>query len=229
MQHNEDLDFLKGIGIFFVVLGHCFTTSLITKYSNLVMLKDIIYTFHMPLFFIVSGYIQGLRPYNINKLKKFSFHQIRRLLIPYFAWSIILYTFYFFLNNLNVISIPEDISLNPIYLFSDILTYNVRTGNALWFVYILFIIYIVSYFIHSFIDKKATNIFFIIIVLCLGFSANIYLTDEMFVLKRFLVMWIYYEIGTFIGINIKDINFKANKVLSIILLGLYAFVFILYI
>ncbi|MBC8062647.1 MAG: acyltransferase, partial [Clostridiaceae bacterium] len=161
--------------------------------------------------------------------KKFSFHQVRRLLIPYFAWSIILYTFYFLLNNLNIISIPEDISLNPIYLFSDILIYNVRTGNALWFVYILFIIYIVSYLIHSFIDKKATNIFLIIIVLCLGFSANIYLKDEMFVLKRFLVMWIYYEIGTFIGIYIKDISFKANKVLSIILLGLYAFVFILYI
>jgi fucose 4-O-acetylase-like acetyltransferase len=44
--------FLKGIAIVLVVLGHCFTTVLDTKYYSIRLLKDIIYTFHMPLFFI---------------------------------------------------------------------------------------------------------------------------------------------------------------------------------
>ncbi|QNU66625.1 acyltransferase family protein [Ruminiclostridium herbifermentans] len=228
MQHNEDLDFLKGIGIVLVVLGHCFTTALETKYYSIRILKDFIYTFHMPLFFIVSGYLQGLRPYSINKLKNFSTHQIRKLFLPYIAWSIVLYIFYYFLNSINIITIQENIRLNPIYLIYDILAYNIRTGNVLWFVYILCIISIVSYIFHNLITKKGFNIAFLVAVLFLGVIANIYLRDELFVLKRFLVMWIYYEVGVYIGIFIKDINIKANTTVNIILMALYPFIFIFY-
>jgi acyltransferase len=228
MQHNEDLDFLKGIGIVLVVLGHCFTTALETEYYSIRILKDFIYTFHMPLFFIVSGYLQGLRPYSINKLKKFSTHQIRKLFLPYIAWSFVLYIFYYFLNSVSIITIQENIRLNPIYLIYDILAYNIRTGNVLWFVYILCIISIVSYIFHNLVTRKSSNIVFLIVVLLLGIIANIYLRDELFVLKRFLVMWIYYEVGAFIGIFIKDINIKASTKVNIILLALYPFIFILY-
>ncbi|MHB8065130.1 MAG: hypothetical protein ACYDG2_21355, partial [Ruminiclostridium sp.] len=43
-----------------------------------------------------------------------------------------------------------------------------------------------------------------------------------------LVMWIYYEIGVFVGKYIKAINIKAHKILDLTLLGLYAFIFVLY-
>ncbi|MHB8065129.1 MAG: acyltransferase family protein, partial [Ruminiclostridium sp.] len=183
MQHIEDLDFLKGIGIVLVVLGHCFTTALETKYYIVRMFKEIIYTFHMPIFFIVSGYIQGLRPYSIDKLKKFSSHQIKRLFIPYIVWSIVLYIFYYLLSNMNIMTIQERIKLNPIYLISDILNYNVRTGNVLWFAYILCIISVVSYLLHNAIKRRASNIILLILVCCIGLLANTYLKDDMFVLK----------------------------------------------
>lgn len=229
MQHNEDLDFLKGIGIALVVLGHCFITALETKYYYLKILKDLIYTFHMPLFFIVSGYLQGLRPYGVDKIKKFSMHQIRKLFLPYIAWSLVLYLFYYLLNSINIISIDENISLNPLQLIYDILAYNVRTGNVLWFVYILCISSVVSFILHNIIVKnRGSNIVFLLLVLCAGVLANIYIQDGLFVIKRFLVMWIYYEVGVFIGLYINNIQFKANWVVNIILLAVYTSLFILY-
>ena len=43
------IDSLKGIGIFIVILGH--------TYQVPDLLHDIIYSFHMPLFFMVSGFV----------------------------------------------------------------------------------------------------------------------------------------------------------------------------
>lgn len=45
------LDMAKGIGILFMIVGH--TISLGWQ-------KDLIYSFHMPLFFVCSGMIHGL-------------------------------------------------------------------------------------------------------------------------------------------------------------------------
>ncbi|PYG89495.1 fucose 4-O-acetylase-like acetyltransferase [Ruminiclostridium sufflavum DSM 19573] len=228
MQHNEDIDFLKGIGIALVVLGHCFTTALAGRYYVVGVLKDIIYTFHMPLFFIVSGYIQGLRPYSADRCKLYIGRQIRRLFIPYTAWSLVLYIFYYLLKVIDVYKIQENISLKPVRLMQGILAYDVRTGNVLWFAYILCIISVVSYLLHNVIRNRKINALFLLLVLSLGFMANMFIKDEMFVLKRFLVMWIYYETGVFTGIYIKDISFKANALLSIILSVLYVIAYVLY-
>jgi len=51
----EWLDVLKGIGIFFVVAGHFY------KSDDPVLVY--IYSFHMPLFFFISGYVYDDRRY----------------------------------------------------------------------------------------------------------------------------------------------------------------------
>ena len=43
------IDILKGLGILTVVFAHCYIPD--------ELLKKIIYTFHMPLFFLISGYL----------------------------------------------------------------------------------------------------------------------------------------------------------------------------
>ena len=45
----EYLDIARGIGIFLVVLGHC--------YSLPEWMWHLIYSVHMPLFFVLSGYV----------------------------------------------------------------------------------------------------------------------------------------------------------------------------
>jgi len=225
MQRNEDLDFLKGLGICFVVLGHCITSALEANNYILYCIKKSIYTFHMPLFFIVSGYIQGLRRYRFSDFKGFSVNQARKYFLPYLVWSFILYLFYFLLNSLYPKVITEQISLNPVIMLRDILLYNVKTGNVLWFVYILFLISVISCLLHNLIRNKYVNIGFLAAVLLAGFLANSALGEQAFVLKRFLVMWIYYELGVFIGKYITDINLKANLIFSLCLAVIYAVAF----
>jgi fucose 4-O-acetylase-like acetyltransferase len=79
MKEQQRLDFLdvaKGVGISLVVLGHLLSTN---------VLRQVIYAFHMPLFFFITGYIIysnriGFSKDRICKLFK-------SLLIPYFSFS----------------------------------------------------------------------------------------------------------------------------------------------
>lgn len=68
----EYFDVIKGIGIILVILGHM---TRFTSFSN-----KAIYTFHMPLFFLVSGYFISFR----DKYKDFVKKKATQLLLPYF-------------------------------------------------------------------------------------------------------------------------------------------------
>ena len=77
------IDVAKGIGILMVLLGH-----LIPDDNN--PLKSVIYSFHMPLFFIVSG--MTLRVSKFSLLLKKRFYSI---LLPYLLWAMIFSAFSF--------------------------------------------------------------------------------------------------------------------------------------
>lgn len=69
------LDLLKGIGILFVVIGHIAVNEI----------REFIYLFHMPLFFLVSGYLY--KPISVKLCINKKFNQ---LIIPYFSFLIFL-------------------------------------------------------------------------------------------------------------------------------------------
>ena len=63
VKRNDFIDFLKGIGIILVVIGHV---------SQNERINDFIYSFHMPLFFFISGFLFNYKKENFtkNKFKK---------------------------------------------------------------------------------------------------------------------------------------------------------------
>lgn len=67
-ERDETFDVLKGIAIILMIVGHCGFTSF----------RTFIYSFHMPLFFLVAGYFLKRRP-----LWKEICLSTRRLIIPY--------------------------------------------------------------------------------------------------------------------------------------------------
>jgi len=89
-QRNSYIDFIKGIVITFVVLGHCIQ-SIEYNGSNAFYADNLfkyIYIFHMPILIAISGYYS----YNsINKRTLFNFIKTRfyQLLIPMAIWCII--------------------------------------------------------------------------------------------------------------------------------------------
>ena len=88
LSRSRDLDVAKGIGILLVVVGH--------GYSHSTNTEVLIYGFHMPFFFIVSGMIYG------QKQEQFRFDfckKIRTLIIPYlffeFMWWLCIFQIVF--------------------------------------------------------------------------------------------------------------------------------------
>jgi fucose 4-O-acetylase-like acetyltransferase len=81
-KRNVLLDYFKGIAIFLVVWGHCLQYAANASYdffSNEVFI--VIYSFHMPLFMFISGYLffltQKTRAFGLPqtvKQNKFLFH-----------------------------------------------------------------------------------------------------------------------------------------------------------
>lgn len=77
------IDWAKTIAITFVVFGH------IPEERGNFFLNYIV-TFHMPLFFFISGYLTKKEYFNKNTQKKYT----RTLIIPYFIYNIISYPFW---------------------------------------------------------------------------------------------------------------------------------------
>ena len=80
----EDIDILKGIAILLMILDHCF------GWGQGIFLHSVIQSFHMPLFFIVGGYLWKTKGNCIEFIR----HKIRTILVPHFNFAVI-YSFVF--------------------------------------------------------------------------------------------------------------------------------------
>ncbi|MED3564122.1 acyltransferase family protein [Bacillus xiapuensis] len=133
----EWLDIGKGLGMLLVMLGHTNIPSPIKTY---------IYTFHMPLFFFLSGYL-----FNFNKfpnIKTFVLKRTKTLIWPYLCFSFVAYLWFIFLFILRQVDYDHNLLL-PI-LGSFIATrksfWTVHTG-ALWFMNCLLCTELLFYFL----------------------------------------------------------------------------------
>lgn len=84
MKRDPYVDFLKGISILAVVIGHS-----VSNVEKLSLLFNIIYSFHMPLLFFLSGYLEEAA--KVDKRKNMLTKRMKSLLIPYLSWTIVLY------------------------------------------------------------------------------------------------------------------------------------------
>lgn len=92
-ERNLYLDILKSICIILVIVGHCIQYG--AGSDNLIYggflynpLFIFIYSFHMPLFMLISGYLFSYSCKN-KDFKECLYAKSKQLLIPLFAWSFI--------------------------------------------------------------------------------------------------------------------------------------------
>ena len=128
---DKSIDIIKGVAIFLVLWGHCIQCIAGDEgfFSNW-MIK-FIYSFHMPLFMIISGYLFFQSSYRsiLNILK----NRLISLGVPFVVWNFLLY----------MRKIAYDYMTKHVvsFTFSDVLTSLV---SGLWFLSSLFIITIVT-------------------------------------------------------------------------------------
>lgn len=92
-KRDNTIDILKGIGIILMVIGHASCPKL---------LRDFIYPFHMPLFFIASGYF--FKDKNISEKWSFVVRKIKSIYIPFLLCSLaflLLHNLFFKLGIIN--------------------------------------------------------------------------------------------------------------------------------
>lgn len=94
MQRDRTLDFVKAIGIFLVVLGHAACPS---TYVN-----HFIYSCHMPLFFMASGYF--FNPKYIHSKREFTIKKVKDIYVPFLKWSLLFLLLHNLFLHLGVLS-----------------------------------------------------------------------------------------------------------------------------
>lgn len=83
--HYDWVDATKGLGIVFVVLGHAIADTMPND-PIFEKIFQIVYSFHMPLFFFLSGFcgIKALQKRQLHEKEAYILERFKRLMIPYF-------------------------------------------------------------------------------------------------------------------------------------------------
>lgn len=204
--YYKEIDVLKGIGIILVVLGHLKLPNEMTKF---------IFSFHMPLFFFVSGFV--FKPKNSFDFIRDKF---KRILVPYFVFSAITFLLYYIPNysnsELNVI----DFVIGTLLGVSD--DYYLSWNVVLWFLPSLFFINVLFNFLYNY-----KNTYFIIValfIISLSFLKDNTTLFLPFHIGSALIMIPFFILGYLLKQQYpKFISILKNKEIILILLSLLIF------
>lgn len=201
-KHNIILDVAKGIAILLVVLGHSFPSNIFNGKETIDIVAkwifDLVYSFHMPVFFFVSGYLffSSWNSKREGTIKK----KACRLLIPYLAFSVL----YIPLRMLASSMANSEFGNQYWKLFLGI-----SPNGGVWFLYVLFVFYMITYY---FISKRNIKTILVITIIVsiisqLGISWFQTLHDVAPRILDFFRFYCYFLIGLFLencDISIND-------------------------
>lgn len=148
------IDVLKGWGIILVIWGH----------SSQFLFNEI-YSFHMPLFFFLSGCFFNWKMSSKDFVKK----KVRQLLIPYFIFFLLSCLYYMIL-----LALTGRFSLETLFMLEGIFPINNEIINTpLWFLYALFWMSLLYYIIRRYFQNDL-----LIILICLLINVLHYILKE---------------------------------------------------
>lgn len=101
-KRYEAIDWVKFFAIIMVILGHCISNGTGAEYisNNLKLSNGIyiyIYSFHMALFALISGYLFGISVKKRN-IKEIIQNRIQGLVIPILSWQVLISVFRFIMD-----------------------------------------------------------------------------------------------------------------------------------
>ncbi len=209
-ERDLSIDVIKAFATILVIAGH------VIQYTNVdfdhSIFFKIIYSFHMPLFMFISGY---LMPETINN--SFLRIKFKQLVIPFTLWSALLIA----LNN------PELIKNADSYQFLDRLykLFLQPDDGGLWFLWVLFL----NFLVFTLLRGRYQITLSVVIIISLTILQFINHDFALFGLGLFRWHYFFFVFGFLAHNNNILKKLKINKwinILSVDSLGYYATQFI---
>lgn len=193
-------DYARGIGIILVVYGHVLrglNASGIVPDMHWLMASDYaIYTFHMPLFFVLSGMNAGTGLTKPNFLK----NKVLAIVYPYILWSV--------LQGLVQVILSGKTN-TPLY-FSDVVPGILwKPLGQFWFLYALFLCHIFIYITTA--NRERVALFAVG-----SYAISLYFNFGIF--SNALNFFLFYAIGLLMATSLKCLVTHLTKPLGIILI-----------
>lgn len=208
----EWIDALKGFAILVVVVGHCVADTLHSNtfppYHRIIQtMFDFIYCFHMPLFFMISGFVFFLsKSYKRYKYKTLDFA------IIYTVWSSIMWASKFVM--------AKDVN-NPVTLI-DLFSIVYKPIMIYWYLYVLIFMYLVTSVLK--IEKVTGKVLFLSAIIAVGVK---FLYLKIGIANQFLYhMYFFLAGGYCVSSGLVNIIRKRDFLLSIFVLGANCFLYL---
>lgn len=181
MRRSEVVDIMKGICIILVVIGHYIPEDAPEWYHSIV---KCIYSFHMPLFMFLSGwlYCATLRP-NESYIG-FMRRKTLRLMVPYLFASVVIIGFKTVIGTIITTDHPVELSRDLPAMF-----YGPSAAYFLWFLWALWLIFFVAATLKSI---RARNIFLVVSIILSLLPIK---WPGIFCLRQTIEMLPYFAIG----------------------------------
>lgn len=223
------IDISKGIGILLVVYGHL--VGYRYTFDEGMHLRGFIFSFHMPLFFIISGICLYMKSKKVDlsvNLKKL----VRRLIVPYLLWSLV---YFLILIGIKIVKYNKIADFHTRIVNDLYDTFSLCGMAPMWFLIALFfgeILFIVTWKQFKNNNKAYIGIMVLTMILSLVFSdvCNLDRAQEISIKKdivittlRILPTYSFICFGYLLGVlldrdKIKKINPFIIVTISLVLL-----------
>ncbi len=212
-RYYDRLDIVRGIAIFLVIFGHSIQCGSGAEYNGKQLFFDdfvfrLVYSFHMPLFMIISGFLFAKTASGKTFLAVIK-SRTMRLILPVFVWQTLL----------TIMSVIKSGSF-------DVVSYFYFLIEGFWFLWSVWWASIVCSLVENITKSKKVRVCLHLVVILLSFITP---DDFNFSLHKF--MYVSFLIGICAAkLNLENANYGGIKKYSIlgVLVSAFVLLFILF-
>ena len=227
----EWIDIARGLGILFVIIGHTMTTPIRCASDWTYMMYYIIYFFHMPFMFYLSGRTFGMfREKNLRMTgKQWIQKKWSALMVPYIVYGTLVYLIFTLANSipkLGGILAGEGYGKQSVlhWLKGMVTVYGEDLYSFhLWYIYGLFLMSLLSFFVMKYVKAHKILLFGVALF---GISFRVLYINVNYwgIANLFMKCYFWFVLGTYVDLSefLKKMVAKIGAVFGIV----YAILFI---
>ena len=188
MQRNDNILLLMAFVIVFVVLGHKGGIGLFSDWFPY-------YSFHMPLFMFIAGYL--FKENYVDSIKDYTIKKFRHLMIPYYMWNLFYGLLVVALKYFDIVKFGAKFDAYNFFVMPFVHGHQFSLNVAMWFVPQLFAIQVI-YVLFRKVKKEVKVVdnewFWLLCFFILGLS-SVWLVNHGYVTnhwRRFLFRTLFF-------------------------------------